>query len=314
MKYFIFVLSFFFSNLIIGQITFEPTFINQCSNEVLQFQYWNISDSSKAYDFNLKKVDLPKVGNYQLKINFGSPINITINKNGIIRDTFFTKRITHNKQISNPSTSKYLDCDSLANGKISDYYFNGKIRMKGTFEKGQAIDTLFSYNRSGQLTEILIPNKKNWKKITYFKNGKIKSIYDKEKKYEKEFHPSGQLKKDKTWSRKNKITLKGYFPNGKLKRKQSHKKLEIYNEDKVVIEKMKRKEILIFERLFARKKHGKERFYKYKWESFDPRGIIKRKIIFDGDHFKGSPFPDSIQQINDFLFENTIFYLSLIHI
>ncbi|MFK8005287.1 MAG: hypothetical protein AB8H03_02910 [Saprospiraceae bacterium] len=108
----------------------------------------------------------------------------------------------------------------------------------------------------------------------------------------------------------NKSILKEYFPNGILKRKQSNKKLEIYNQKKVVLEKMRRKEILIFERLFKKKKHGREKFYNYKWESFDDRGIIKRKITFNGDHFNRNPFPDNIQQIDDFLFEKIIFYFN----
>lgn len=153
-------------------------------------------------------------------------------------------------------------------------------------------------------------NIKNGQKIHYYKDGTVESILDTQNRYEKKFYPNGQLKMEKEWSRKNKIKLKEYFPNGILNKKQSHKKLEIYNQDKVIIERMNRKEILIFERLFRKKKHGREKFYTYQWESFDDRGIIKRKIIFNSDHFNMNPFPDSIQQIDDFLFEEIIFYFN----
>ena len=294
MRFLIFVFSFLITNSLLGQITFEPTFINQCSKEVLPFQYWTVSDSLTTYGFNNltlknKALSLPRLGKYKLRVGFNElEIDFTINKNGINRDTFLFKRITQSIIIG--PGSEYLDCGILANGKITDYYHNGKIRMQGVFEKGQLIDTLFAYRRNGQLIEVFIPYKKGWKKINYFKNGKIKS--------------------EEINTRKNKATLKEYFPNGILKRKQSHKRLEIYNQNNIVIEKMKRKEILIFERFFKKKKHGQEKFYEYQWESFDDRGIIKRKIIFDSDHFNTNSFPDSVQQIDDFLFEKIIFYFN----
>jgi len=314
MRFLILTFSLLISNSLLSQITFQPTFINQCSNEVDDNSLWVITDSTKANwhwpdNNNSNQATLPKPGNYHIYIDFDDPIEFTVNENGIIADTFFIKRLFHEIYLSKTS-SNYFDCENPANGKITDYYFNGKIRMKGTFKKGQPIDTLFSYTRTGQLTEVFIPNKKGWEKINYFKNGKIKSIYNARKKYEKEFYPSGQLKSERYWSRKNKTKLKEYFPNGILKRNQSHGKLKIYNQNKVVVEKIKRKEILIFERLFAKKKYGREKFYTYHWESFDDQGIKKREVVFDNDGFLMSPFPDSIQQIDDFLFEKIIFYFN----
>jgi antitoxin component YwqK of YwqJK toxin-antitoxin module len=296
MRLLIFAFSFLISNSLLSQITFEPTFINQCSNKVLKFQLWKLSDSTKTYgfksfDLKRKSLTLPKQGSYQLQIGFNEIIvDINIIENDVNRDTFFLPRITSRTKISSPPNSAYYNCETLANGKIVDYYFDGKTRMKGNFKNGQPIDTLFSFAKTGQLSEIFIPKKKGWEKTKYFKNGKIKS--------------------EEIRSKKNKLTLKEYFPNGILKRNQGHKKLEIYNQNKVIVEKIKRKEILIFERLFKKKKHGREKFYAYQWESFDDRGIIKRKIIFDSDHFHKSPFPDSVQQINDFLFEEIIFYFN----
>ncbi len=294
MRSFTFVLSFFFSNLIFGQITFEPTFINQCSNKIDNNPLWVIksfTDSNWHWpdSNNSNQATLPKPGKYGIYIDFDDPIEFTVDKTGIVKDTFLIKRLVH-KVYSSNTPSNYFDCDSIANGKITDYYYNGITRMKGTFENGQLTDSLFSYAKSGQLTEVFIPKKKGWKKLNYFKNDKLKS--------------------EENYSKKNKSALKEYFPNGKMKRNQNHKKLEIYNQNKVIIEKMTRKEILVFERVFKKKKHGSEKFYEYKWESFDDRGIIKRKIIFDSDHFDTSPFPDSVQQIDDFLFEKIIFYFN----
>lgn len=296
MRLFIFAFSFLISNSLIGQITFEPTFIDPCTNKIDDNPLWVITDMVKTKwhwpdPFNSNQAILPKSGTYKIYIDFGEPVEFTVNGNGINKDTFLTKRLVHHFYRSPHPLINYSDCDSLANGEIIDYYYNnGKIRKKGTFKNGKVIDTLFSYFKSGQQREIVIPKKKGWKRINYFKNGQIKS--------------------EEIKAKKKKSTLKEYFPNGILKRNQTHKKLEIYNQKKVVVEKMKRKEILIFERLFKKKKHGREKFYEYNWESFDDRGIIKRKIIFDSDHFDKSPFPDSVQQINDFLFEEIIFYFN----
>lgn len=146
--------------------------------------------------------------------------------------------------------------------------------------------------------------------ITYHKNGKIKSILDTKKRSEKVFFPNGQLKLEKKWSRKGKIKMKEYFQDGQLSKQQNHKTLERYNSKNIVIEKIKRKEILILERIFAKKKHGRDKFYWYEWKSFDDQGTIKRKMIFNGDHFNQSPFPQSVQQIDNFLFEEIIFYFN----
>lgn len=295
MRFLIFVFSFLISKSLLGQIIFEPTFINQCTNQIDESPSWVITDLTKTNwhwpdNNNSNQATLPKSGDYKIYINYDAPIEFTVNEFEITRDTFFIKRLIHYSHYGSHPLLNYSDCDSLANGKISDYYYNGKIRRKGSFKNGKGIDTLFSYFKSGQQSGIVIPKKKGWKRINYFKNGKIKS--------------------EEIRSKKKKSTLKEYFPNGILKRNQSHKKLEIYNQKKVVIEKMKRKEILIFERLFKKKKHGREKFYAYQWESFDDRGIIKRKMIFDSDHFDTSPFPDSVQQIDDFLFEEIIFYFN----
>jgi hypothetical protein len=76
-----------------------------------------------------------------------------------------------------------------------------------------------------------------------------------------------------------------------------------------VIEKIRRKEILVFDRIFAKNKYDRSnRFYEYKWDSFDENGTIKRNIIFNSHGFLMSAFPDSLKQIDEFLFEKILFY------
>lgn len=76
-----------------------------------------------------------------------------------------------------------------------------------------------------------------------------------------------------------------------------------------MIEKIRRKEILVFDRIFAKTRYDRNnRFYEYKWDLFDEDGTIKRRIIFNSHGFLMSAFPDSIKQIDEFLFEKILFY------
>ncbi len=294
-----------------GQTKYEPIFINQCNNEIVDSVIWYLADSSKAYgmeNLESKPIELPKAGLYKLYVNFDNPpITVEITSNKVNRDTIFLKKLELGIYVSNPPHSEYFQCGKLANGEITDFYANGNLRTRGTFKNGQPSDTLFEYHRNGKLSELFIPRKK-WKRITYFDNGQLKSIYDTKKKYEKEYHINGRLKKEEFWNRKHiKTTEFNEFGNViKTKNKKEQKK---FNKSGIVIEKIRRKEILVFNRIFAKNKYDRNnRFYEYKWDSFDENGTIKRRIIFNSHGFLMSPFPDSIKQIEKDLFEKILFY------
>ncbi|MEM7659904.1 MAG: hypothetical protein AAF399_27570 [Bacteroidota bacterium] len=54
---------------IVGQITYAPVFLNQCTQEVEGEMYWYLTDSARVYrdeEMPPKKIQLPKVGQYQL--------------------------------------------------------------------------------------------------------------------------------------------------------------------------------------------------------------------------------------------------------
>lgn len=314
MKNLAILITIFFTNLVLGQIIYEPIFIDQCTNEKEDIIFWYLTDSNNTYYSNEsyfeKSIELPRYGKYTLHYGImGDKSKVISIKMDSVKDTMLIKRLSLQIHISNPPHSEYMNCDSLANGKVIDYYYDGTKRMQGIFKNGQLVDTLFTYYRNGNLSEVLIDKEKFWKRVSYFENQKIKSIYDSRKNYEKEYFPNGQLKKMKKWRKKKSRYAKimEYFEDGSLKMKRGNKRLRQFNEDGVLIERIKRKEILIFDRLFS-KNLRRNKFYEYKWKTYDSTGALKRKIIFDGIGFTMNPFPDSIQQINGYLLDKIIFY------
>ncbi|WP_299212626.1 hypothetical protein [uncultured Aquimarina sp.] len=311
MKISIYILFFILTQTIFGQTTYEPIFINQCTNKSENDVIWYLADSTKAYgmeNLESKPIELPKAGPYKLYVNIDNPpITVEITSNKVNRDTIFLKKLELAIYVSNPPHSEYFDCGNLANGEVTDFYSNGNLRTKGSFKDGQPSDTLFEYHRNGKLSELFIPGKK-WKRITYFDNGQIKSIYDTKKKYEKEYHINGQLKKEEFWNRKY-IKTTEYNDIGNVIKTKNKKEQKKFNKNEIVIEKIRRKEILVFDRIFAKNKYDRNnKFYEYKWDSFNDYGTIKRRIIFNESGFLGTPFPKDYTKIKDFLFEQIIFY------
>ncbi|WP_298518151.1 hypothetical protein [uncultured Kordia sp.] len=312
MKRILYILFLILSQTVFGQIRYEPTFINQCTDKVEENVLWYVTDSDTTYGFDYeqsKSISLPKLGTYQLHYNFEDPIKIEILDSGVNRDTLLLKKISLAIYVSNPPHSEYFDCDSLANGKITDFYMNGNKRMQGVFKNGQPVDSLFSYHRNGQLSELFIQNKKSWKKSIYFKNGQLHSVYNTKKRFEKEYYQNGQIKKERSWSKKYHVKSTEYFQNGQISKQWNRRKLKIFNKEGNLIEKIKRKEFLVLRRIFSKDPYERNnRFYKYKWETFTQNEMPKRKIVFHEEGFLMTPFPDSIQQIKPFLFDNITFF------
>lgn len=312
MKVTFYILFFLITNSIVGQIVYTPVFVNQCSKKVEEDYYWYLTDSTKVYQlnkFNREGVSLPRAGKYKLFYELGEePIIVTISNERIIRDTIFLKRLVWKAYISYPPVSEWFDCDGLANGMVTDYYDEENKRMQGEFKDGQPIDSLFYYFRSGGLSEIFIDKRKGWKSINYFENGQIESIYDDRKKYEKIYYPNGQIKKEESWTKKYRSKCREYYQEG-IKMIKDHKERKKYNKNGVLIEKIQRKEIFVFDRLFdVTAFRDNYRYYKYTWNSYDANGIIQRKIIFNNSGSLDGPFLDDLDEIESESFEEIIFF------
>ena len=225
------VLVFFYAVLLAletsAQIIYKPVFIDQCTQEEVNNVFWYIKDSSRSYSDLLnspEEVELPRRGTYQVayQVAFqraGYFFDVEVRSSGINSDTFLLERLNFKIYISNPPHSEYFECGELANGEIVDFYLDGKIRMKGVFEDGQPVDSLFSYYRNGQLSELSISSGNGWKKILYFENGQLKSTFDSKRRIDIEYYENGQIKRERIKRIRHYYLEKEYFRNGTLKAK-----------------------------------------------------------------------------------------------
>ena len=313
MKIIFYILILFISNSIFAQIVYEPVFINQCTQKEEDSYFWWISDSSHTNiwmdTIDYKSVTLSKSNKYNLFYNIDEkPLEITIPKVKLATDTFFIKRINLRMFIYTPPHIEYYDCDSIANGKIIDYYYTGTKRAEGVFKDGQLIDTIVTYFRNGNIEEVFIPEAKNWKRINYYEDGKIKTISDTKKRYSIVYYRNGQIKEKTSWSKKNKESRQEYFQNGNIKAIERYKKIERYDINGFLSEKINRKEKLKLQRFFAKKtSYKKQRIYNYKWTFFGHKGSIERIVSFDSNGISMNNFPEHINQIENYMYKEIIY-------
>lgn len=303
----IFILFIILSQTLFGQITYEPVFINQCTNKVDYNLLWYLTNADSSFEeanFDTKSITVPKSDVYTLHVMYDNyfiqmrTINLTDNVN--IKDTIFIKRIqleAIESIVPHASTpySYYLDCGRPANGKIIDLYENGTIRAKGLFKKGQPIDTLLEYHRNGRLAAQLIPGKE-LKRVSYYDDGQLESEYYRQKRFEKEYYSNGQLKREERWSKKLDIKLKEYFEDGQVSLMENKKQQKRFDKKGRLTDKLQRiKEIPM--------RNNIEKFYSYQWDSFDENDKIKRRILFS---YTG--YPRTIEQIDVFWLREIVFY------
>lgn len=292
------------------EILYKPVFIDQCTDSLAENPFWWISDSDcNSYnltDFTSTSVRLPKLGKYYLNLEIGEePEIINISKFGETVDTFYTKRVQLTIWMSNPPHSEFFDCDSLANGQVTDFYYNGNIRLTSDFSNGQPIDTLKKYYRSGVMQELYIPNKRHRQQIYYYNNGQIRNDYNYSKKYSKEYYESGELKKEEFWNRKYHTEKFEYYKSGQLKLKE-HKKNQIrYFSNGLTSNQTTRREVLILERIFT--KYGTP-WFEYKCDFSDSLGNKLAFVQYGGNSFTLGNYPDSLSQIKDYQFEEILLY------
>ena len=309
MKYLIYIWIIFISQCVQAQIVYEPIFINQITNQPEKVEYWFVLDTGATYYIinpKSKSVILPKAGEYSVYLNIlDLGATVVIPNKTHVQDTILLPRLHIANYMSNPPRSEYLDDNKPAQGYIVDYYTNGNTRTKGRFNNGQPIDSVFSYDEKGILTQLFIPHAKGWHKIQYFENGKIQSNFNYAKREKTEYYPSGQLKKSKKWNLKYHYTTTEYDENGILLLEETNKTQKKFYSNGEPKEIINRKEILVFDRIFSK---DKGRFYQYTWTSYNSNSLPTRKITFNSGGFSGSIFPKEYLEINDYLFNEVVFY------
>lgn len=299
-----FYLLLFNLNASIGQeIIFKPVFINQCEHYEDHSVFWLLYDSTQIYnlqDYNQNQVKLPDLGVYFLELELGKPlIRIEITSYGIQQDTFFTPKIELAQYISNPPHSEFFNCDSLINGFAIDNYYNGNIRLEGHFKNGQPLDTLKQYYRTGAILEMNILNKKNRQYLDYYRNGQVKSHYHVNKRYHKKYYKDGQIYIDKTWNRRFHVSESEYFDNGSLKVSSSPSEKLVFLKNGALQAKHTRKKRALLKT---------SQWCDYTWEIFDSLEHKTAQIEYGSNGFSSGFYPDSIKQIDYYLFNKVVTY------
>lgn len=297
---FIYLLAAFSTSSVFGQIIYTPTFINPCTGENAKNVNWYLSDSTRVYvseDLESNYVVLPNSGTYKLHIDFhDQDRKIEIKDEKHKQDTIVLKRLTLIHFISNPPTSRYFDCNTLANDSVIDYYGNGNKRIQGFFIEGKFVDTLFEFYRNEHIYKLTISTGQHWKEVSYFNDGQIKSIYDTKARQQKTYDQMGVLKKQVRWSRRKGAKTKEYYKNGSIHIVSTSKKQKRYNSGGQLVEKIRRKKISILDMFMNRKTSiGQQRTYKYIWKTFGKHRKIKSKFTFFQVGFLTQNFPDSLK-------------------
>ena len=98
----------------------------------------------------------------------------------------------------------YYTCNDTIEGWKYDYYYNGNLRCKANFEKGNEFggstwlkDTIMNYYENGNLKSIEIYDYKYVQRVAsyreYYENGKLKEIYNRDLNYELKYNKTGKV-------------------------------------------------------------------------------------------------------------------------
>lgn len=173
---------------------------------------------------------------------------------------------------------------------IKEYYENGQLKSNGEYarrrleafydeenHKTLGVDgsTYFeSYYEDGQ-PELMSRGKESSEGLdTYYKNGQLKLTSKGENR-------SGGLK--------------AYYENGQLKRKERPKIKRIYNLDKQLVERIRKKKRVYSYFELETFLITYTPYYNWKWTTFDSLGKKKRKILYSPVcDSPNCPFPDSL--------------------
>lgn len=167
----------------------------------------------------------PSVEPYEVELVPGRTIE-TVN------DTRIVYRIS---QALNPY-SYYEVCGELAQGYQEDFFPNGKVRIRGNFKDGNAVDSIVEYYDNGKRRKILLYERKGVFLTEYDSLGRKRHFRWSERKnclvsycgYKEIWYRSGELPMYEISDIDHVIEVKEHYPNGSLKLIQKKKKRTEY--------------------------------------------------------------------------------------
>ncbi len=171
-----------------GKENLNLVFYDNCSNKIIEpeFEVFSMSELNYDYITVFKEYD-------DWILQYSTSIKTKNDTIRIPKILFAGGNEFHSKRWT------YLNCDKICNGKETDFYENGNMRIEGTFENGKPIEireywsngnlhiqTFYDnltlnykrvdyYNENGELDEYLIYTNKKRKTIikTFDKNGEL---------------------------------------------------------------------------------------------------------------------------------------------
>jgi antitoxin component YwqK of YwqJK toxin-antitoxin module len=196
MKFTILILLFFTITGFSQEIKYDLYLKDSCQNTIEKTPFYHLE--KKGIKYKISNFDgtilLPNKGQYKLIASeLEEEFNITIDKL-INSDTLNLPKIVEkqvwppysyksglNKEVQKKIQQKNLptfwECNERYNGKLIDYYSNGKIKISGILVNGLPIGKLKRYYQNGEIKEVSVYDKEGFltKRTLFNEKGKIKT-------------------------------------------------------------------------------------------------------------------------------------------
>ena len=151
------------------EITYTLFWKDPCSHTIERSINYHLEKDGKKFDpssLENPTIILPTLGEYKLFAKEIGEIHKVKIQEVESSDTLVIPRIQEFLITHSRPDYIFRDCDKPLEGKVTDYYSDGSIRMVGNFKKGLVIGKLKKYYQNGKIKEI----------STYDKDGALATI------------------------------------------------------------------------------------------------------------------------------------------
>ncbi len=173
-------------------VYFEPVIVDACAENVtLEEAEWYVTDeTNQAVRQNEGSAGIwLHPGTYYLHTDndFSGGTYFYVKGDRVIRDTFRTHKLVMWHEVS-PSHG-FTYCDEPAEGYLEDHYFNGNVRIRGNFNLGKPVDSLFEYYPNGKLKQMSLEKERRF--LSYDTTGNLVCDWNIGKGYRRTFTARG---------------------------------------------------------------------------------------------------------------------------
>jgi antitoxin component YwqK of YwqJK toxin-antitoxin module len=174
------ILLFFTISSFSQEIKYSITIEDPCSERIEKGFDYCLEKNGIKYCATSKEnrfVILPDYGEYKLTGKGIEELYIVKINKLVNSETFKAPKIREYYLSHSKHNYLFRNCDTLCNGIETDYYSNGKVRLRAEFENGIVVGELKKYYRNGKIKEVSIYDKDGFlrKKTLFTENGEIKN-------------------------------------------------------------------------------------------------------------------------------------------